>query len=96
MPSIEVTIDQSEIPDEVFFPVLDEVFNMIVDATPVATGYAAGQWRLQGDTISNDCEYISYLEDGWSDQAPDGMVGPALDEMPSLLREAMSNYDSGN
>lgn len=96
MATLDFTINQDYFPDEVFDQVVNEIFNMIVDATPVATGFAQSQWTLDiGDTdarIANDCEYISFLEDGWSDQAPNGMVAPALDALPDLLDSAMETY----
>lgn len=62
-----------------------EIFNEIVDNTPVDTGYAQSRWEIDFPRtgvcdISNDCDYISYLEDGHSQQAPTGMVQNALDK----------------
>jgi len=57
---------------------IDKFFGRVVDDTPVDTGYAASRWineTADGDgEISNDAPYIDVLEEGWSDQAPDGMV----------------------
>lgn len=84
MPSIEVTIsnDLGLEPDE-FQSLCDDIYNEIIDNTPVDTGYAQSRWEINfiNDNtceISNDCDYISYLEDGHSKQAPNGMVDIAL------------------
>jgi hypothetical protein len=86
MATIEVTIknDMGLDPGD-FESLCDEIFNEIVDNTPVDTGYAQSQWNIDfpnEDTcvISNDCDYISFLEDGHSSQAPNGMVQIALDK----------------
>jgi len=84
MPSIEVTItnDMGLDPDE-FQSLCDDIYNEIIDNTPVDTGFAQSRWEIDfiNDNtceISNDCDYISYLEDGHSKQAPNGMVDLAL------------------
>lgn len=88
-----------EIPVEVFEATVLEVFDLIVSATPVDTGFAISQWFIAITknicNIWNEAEYISFLEDGWSDQAPDGMVGPALDQLPDILTEKYDLYLSG-
>jgi hypothetical protein len=38
--------------------------------------------------VSNNVEYIEYLERGWSDQAPHGMLGRTLDEVRVELEKA--------
>ena len=100
MGTISFEVSQDDLPDEVFYPVMEEIYNQIVEATPVRTGFAQSQWKYEetGSSvdISNDCEYISYLEDGWSDQAPDGMVGPAMDNLPDLLSSALEEYNTAN
>ena len=39
-------------------------------ATPVDTGKARDGWHQEKDTIINDVDYIEYLNDGSSQQAP--------------------------
>ena len=86
MASISVTISNNMglDPDE-FQSLCERIFNDIVDHTPVDTGYCQSQWQLDFPSeeeceISNDCDYVSYLEDGHSKQAPHGMVQVALDK----------------
>lgn len=68
-----------------------EVYTRIYNRTPVDTGYAQSRWRLvvgQEDfAVTNDAEYISYLENGHSSQAPHGMVAITMNEMPSIIAE---------
>lgn len=42
--------------------------------------------------ISNNLPYATMLENGWSTQAPAGMVGLTAMEFPSLVREVVSKY----
>ena len=71
-------------PDD-FQSLCEQIFEDIVDHTPVDTGYAQSRWEFTVVSeneveIANDCDYISYLEDGHSQQAPHGMVQIALDK----------------
>jgi len=43
-------------------------------ATPVDTGRARNGWRLEGDKIINDVDYISELNHGSSKQAPSHFI----------------------
>ena len=58
--------------------------------TPVDTGRARRGWRKVADfkfngssqtVIRNDVPYIGVLDKGSSKQAPEGIVGPAVDEI---------------
>ena len=86
MASLSVTIRNNlDISPEDFQALCERIFNDIVDHTPVDTGYARDHWEIDFPSddeceISNSCDYISYLEDGHSSQAPDGMVQLALDK----------------
>jgi len=59
----------------------EDLKDYLKDETPVDTGYAKSRWRLRRDSISNDADYIDVLEDGWSKQAPKGMLKPALNKL---------------
>jgi len=43
-------------------------------ATPVDTGNARDSWVLRGNTIVNEVEYMSYLNEGTSNQAPSRFI----------------------
>lgn len=100
MPGISFHVDQDWLPDDVFWPAVDDLLAIIEELTPVDTGYAQSNWRLRsssgGATFENDTPYISYLEDGWSDQAPDGMIGPALDLFPDILKQYYREWAADN
>ena len=59
--------------------------------TPVDKGRAQGGWRLRqtqkGAKISNPVPYISYLEDGHSQKAKNGMTKKARDKIFELRRK---------
>ena len=49
--------------------------------TPVLTGYCRSRWRLRYDPrngrparITNDCDYLQFLNNGSSEQAPAGFI----------------------
>lgn len=61
------------------------VWEEVRQLTPVDTGYAKSRWQLTPtealgapNFITNDAPYIIYLENGHSDQAPNGMVKVAM------------------
>ncbi len=66
-----------------------EYIHQLKSTTPIATGRARGGWQniYGGKPIGsggkipiakNDVPYIGVLETGWSRQAPNGIVQPAL------------------
>lgn len=90
MPAISLTIENTSLEEQDFEDLCNDVFNELVALTPVDTGFCADSWEMdfQGDscTFYNPTEYASYLEDGWSNQAPSGMIGPVLADLPALVR----------
>jgi hypothetical protein len=44
--------------------------------TPIRSGNARRNTTLQGDTIVADYPYAERLDEGYSNQAPDGMIKP--------------------
>ena len=71
-----------------------EVFDRIVRRTPVGeTGEAQRGWELSQSgnetIIKNDVPYIGILENGWSDQAPNGMVRITLEEVSGILNHEL-------
>ena len=78
-----------------FESVIVEFFHDVVQNTPVRTGYAQDGWDYEFEDennarVWNDVAYISYLEAGWSSQAPNGMVRPALDKLRQKVRGMIS------
>lgn len=46
------------------------------DITPIDTGYGRRHTKLRGTTVHADYHYASYLDNGHSKQAPQGMSKP--------------------
>ena len=96
MPAISVELtNTSGLEPSDFEAVIIDFFNDVVESTPVRTGHAQDGWDYTFEDIDNarvwnDVEYISYLEDGWSSQAPNGMVGPALDRLRAKVSALVS------
>jgi len=83
--SVELSNDSGRPQDE-FESLVYEIFDLIVQRTPVDTGECQDAWEIDAIdpdnfVIFNPTEYASYLEDGWSKQAPDGMVQVSIDEV---------------
>jgi hypothetical protein len=50
--------------------ILNSLINRLIEATPIDTGNAKENWKLESNKIINETEYISYLNEGSSQQAP--------------------------
>lgn len=93
MASLSVTLtNESGLDPDQFDTLCNEIFDRIVDRTPVDTGACQAAWEIYFEDentciISNDIDYVSYLEDGWSKQAPNGMIQITLDEIPEIKSE---------
>ena len=73
-----------------------EVKKRVEDRSPVDTGRFRGAWVIKDTlrsngtiSITNNTEYGPVLEDGSSDQAPNGMVGVTAAEWPGIVKEAV-------
>lgn len=90
MPAISLTINNTSLDEDRFRDVCDEMLDLLMDLTPVDTGLCRDSWMMDFDpsscTFSNDTEYASYLDEGWSKQAPNGMVTPALEKLPEIIQ----------
>lgn len=92
MPDISITISRpADVPPEAFIGAMEEAFQMLVDGTPVDTGTCQAAWVSdisdEEATFYNPTEYASYLDEGISDQAPNGIIDPVLAEIPDLFNE---------
>jgi hypothetical protein len=88
MPGISLTLDNvSHYGVADWLDICDNVLNLLKAHTPIDTGYCIEQWEMLFDVkrtvFYNDCEYSSYLDDGWSKQSPNGMIQPTLQELAS-------------
>lgn len=55
-----------------------KLVDALKEATPVDTGKARDGWKLQGNTIVNEVEYIEELNAGSSKQAPSYFIERTL------------------
>ena len=90
MPGISLTVNNTRLDEGQFRDVCDEMLDLLMDLTPIDTGLCRDSWLMDFSedscTFSNDTEYASYLDEGWSQQAPNGMIGPALEKLPEIIQ----------
>jgi hypothetical protein len=72
--------------------VMDDVKKVATDETPVDTGQARRGWRRKKQGVLNNVEYIEYLEDGHSKQAPSGIARPTIKEINRRYKKG--KYDA--
>lgn len=56
-----------------------EAYTEFVSDTPIRSGNARRKTRLQGKTINANYPYAKRLDEGYSQQAPEGMSKPTED-----------------
>jgi hypothetical protein len=56
-----------------------EAYKEFVSDTPIRSGNARRKTRLQGKTINANYPYAKRLDEGYSQQAPEGMSKPTED-----------------
>lgn len=84
MPGLElVAADLEQHLDGVNRAMSLDVYRRLWEATPVRTGYARSRWDLDwqpagGGHITNDTDYLIYLNAGSSQQAPSGFIQKAV------------------
>ena len=59
--------------------ITDVAYKAFVKNTPIRSGNARRKTRLQGKTINANYPYAKRLDEGYSQQAPDGMTKPTED-----------------
>lgn len=55
------------------------------EVTPVRTGNARNNTYQRGEVIAGDYAYAARLDEGWSKQAPSGMVEPTVEHFVDEL-----------
>ena len=60
-----------------------------VKTTPIDTGHARRSTKLKGNKIHGKYHYASFLNVGWSKQAPDGMTNPVTRYINRLVKKIM-------
>lgn len=93
MSIISLTIERPiEIPIDAFESAIEDFLELLIELTPVDTGYCQDSWSIDILTddyavLTNSADYASFLDEGWSNQAPNGMTEPALMELPDLFNK---------
>lgn len=89
MPAIRLVVNNTRLDEYTFQSVCEELLDTLMDLTPVDTGFCRDSWSMDFSpascTFVNDAEYASYLDEGWSQQAPNGMTKPALEKLPTII-----------
>ena len=91
--------DPENISEDTWSDICSELLDVIRDMSPVDTGNFQNGWDMKavGDNmveLFNPVEYSSFLEDGHSGQAPNGVLGQALKQLPSIIRQNKSSAKS--
>jgi len=68
-----------------------KAFKYFQKITPKDTGNAKRSTRLRGNIIDANYEYASYLDNGHSKQAKDGMTKPTSKYLDKLIKHIMRN-----
>lgn len=93
MGTVTVTLRNRSLDPDAWYDLCFEFLHLLRELTPVDTGFCQDSWQDPPDisdtdaTFFNDCDYASFLDDGWSDQAPDGMTRPARQQLPDLVQK---------
>lgn len=64
-----------------------EAHKEFVALTPIDQGNARRNTRLQGNTITANYPYAQRLDQGWSKQAPNGMLEPFMKWYEKRLKQ---------
>jgi hypothetical protein len=65
-----------------------EAYNHFKSITPIDTGNARGRTSLKGNkTIEADYPYAKRLDEGWSRQAPRGMIKPTEEFINKRIKQ---------
>ena len=66
-----------------------EIYDFFVKVTPIDSGNARKSTSLRNKTIHADYPYAQRLDQGWSKQAPKGMIEPTINFIERRLRQIM-------
>jgi hypothetical protein len=103
MPDVRATLVNSnpgEISSKDWFEICLQVYDLVIALSPVDTGNYRDSWEINEIApdimeLYNPVEYASFLEDGWSSQAPNGVLEPAIQRLPSIIRDVLGRRPRG-
>lgn len=64
-----------------------EAIKEFISLTPIDKGNARNHTKLQGHVINADYQYAKRLNEGWSKQAPKGMIDPFFQWYEKRIKE---------
>lgn len=67
----------------------DEAYKVFVKETPVRSGNARRNTKLNGKKINAEYPYANRLDQGYSKQSPDGMIKPTEEFIRKRFRDIM-------
>jgi len=68
----------------------DEAHKVFVANTPIRSGNARRKTTIQKDTIKANYPYAKRLDEGYSKQAPDGMVKPTVEFIRNRIKQILA------
>tara|TARA_R110002050_G_scaffold47419_2_gene110697 strand:+ start:786 stop:1082 length:297 start_codon:yes stop_codon:yes gene_type:complete len=74
---------------------MKEAYPFLKSKTPIQSGNARSNTRLNGTKIKSDYAYAGRLDEGWSKQAPDGFTEPTLDELENIIDNLVEDINNG-
>lgn len=66
-----------------------DVYNFFVGVTPIDTGNARKNTKLSGNVINANYVYAEKLDQGYSKQAPKGMVEPTTQYLEKQVKKIL-------
>jgi hypothetical protein len=66
-----------------------EAYQEFVQETPIRSGNARRKTKLQGKTINANYPYAKRLDEGYSNQSPDGMTKPTEDFIRKRVKQIL-------
>ena len=97
MPIVKNNISKelSGLPRKLKKTIPQKAWKFFKDHTPIDTGFARRHTKLRGTTIEARYHYASYLENGHSKQAPNGMSKPTSKYLDGLVRKILRRRNRG-
>jgi hypothetical protein len=74
---------------------MKEAFPFLKSKTPIQSGNARSKTRLSGTKIKSQYAYAGRLDEGWSQQAPNGFTEPTIDELENIVDDLVKDINDG-
>lgn len=70
---------------------MKKAYPFLKNKTPVRSGNARNQTKLNSNKIRSDYGYAGRLDEGWSKQAPSGFTEPTITELDNIIDNIIGN-----